>query len=52
MNDKIQNRKQVEELFTNPEPWEKWESRLVVWSIVIAILGLSVLGVLINWLVL
>ena len=42
----------VEELFTNPEPWERWESKLVVWSIVAAIISLFILGALINWLIL
>jgi hypothetical protein len=43
---------QVEALFTNPEPWEAWESKLVFGSIAIAIVGLVILGVLINWLIL
>lgn len=43
---------QLDELFTNPEPWEPWENKLVIWSIIIAIIGLSILGVLINWLIL
>ncbi len=42
----------LDELFTNPEPWEPWENKLVIWSIIIAIIGLSILGVLINWLIL
>ena len=42
----------VEELFTNPEPWESWESKLVIWSIVIAIISMGILAVLINWLIL
>jgi len=41
-----------ENLFTNPEPWEKWESKLVVYSILLGIAGLIVLGLLINWLIL
>lgn len=43
---------QMEELFTNPEPWEPWESKLVIGSIITAIVGLVVLGILINWLIL
>ena len=39
---------QVEELFTNPEPWEKWETKLVWGSIITAILSLIILGVIIN----
>jgi hypothetical protein len=31
-----------------PEPWEKWETQLVVWSVGIGIAGLIVLGTLIN----
>jgi len=39
-------------LFTNPEPWEKWEGKLVAYSILTGIAGLVVLGILINWLIL
>ncbi len=42
----------IEELFTNPEPWEKWESKLVIWSLISAAIGITVLGILINWLIL
>ena len=42
----------IEELFTNPEPWEPWETKLVVGSLIIAVIGLVVLGILINWLIL
>ncbi len=41
-----------ENLFTNPEPWAKWESKLVVYSILTGIAALVVLGILINWLIL
>jgi hypothetical protein len=41
---------QVEDLFTNPEPWEKWETKLVLGSIIIAIVSLFSLGIIINWL--
>lgn len=44
--------KNVDELFTNPEPWESWESKLVLWSILAAIIGLVILGFLINWFIL
>lgn len=30
------------------EPWEKWESQLVIYSLVLAIIGLIILGILIN----
>ena len=52
MTEETKSESQVEELFTNPEPWESWESKLVVWSITIAFIGLAILGVLINWLIL
>ena len=39
-------------IFTTPEPWEKWESKLVIYSILIGITGLIVLGILINLLIL
>ena len=42
----------VEELFTNPEPWEPWENKLVIWSIVAGVISLFILGTLINWLIL
>ncbi len=45
---KDQNIPQTKDLFTNPEPWESWESKLVIYSIIIAIVGLFILGVLIN----
>ena len=38
----------AEELLGEPEPWETWETQLVVWSIGIAIVGLVILGWLIN----
>jgi len=52
MTEETKSQSQTEELFTNPEPWEAWESKLVVWSIAIAIIGLAILGLLINWLIL
>jgi len=42
----------AQELLSDPEPWENWESKLVVYSIIVAIIGLIVLGILINWLIL
>jgi hypothetical protein len=30
------------------EPWESWESRLVIWTIAIGIVGLFVLAWLVN----
>jgi len=38
----------AEALLGEPEPWEAWETRLVSWSIGIAIVGLIILGWLIN----
>ena len=38
----------AEALLGAPEPWESWETKLVVYSIAIAILGLLVLGWLVN----
>ncbi len=32
----------------DPEPWEGWETRLCLWSIGLGIVGLVILGVLIN----
>ena len=32
----------------DPEPWERWETTLVLWSLFIGIGGLIVLGTLIN----
>ena len=42
----------AQELLSDPEPWEDWESKLVVYSIIVAIIGLIILGILINWLIL
>ena len=39
-------------LTAKAEPWEKWESKLVIYSIVLAIVGLVILGTLINWFIL
>ncbi len=38
----------AEELLGEAEPWEPWETQLVTWSIGIAIVGIIVLGWLIN----
>lgn len=38
----------AEELLGEPEPWEPWETKLVLYSIGIALIGLVVLGILIN----
>jgi len=38
----------LESLFTQAEPWEPWESKLVIGSIIIALISLSALAVLIN----
>ena len=37
-----------EELAGHGEPWESWETKLVAWSISIAVIGLVILGWLIN----
>jgi len=42
------NSPELEHLFTNPEPWEKWESKLVFGSIIAGIISLIILGILIN----
>nr|VFK21462.1 MAG: hypothetical protein BECKLFY1418C_GA0070996_10945 [Candidatus Kentron sp. LFY] len=43
-----QETKSAEALLGEPEPWESWETQLVGWSIGIAIIGLIILGWLIN----
>nr|VFJ94448.1 MAG: hypothetical protein BECKLFY1418B_GA0070995_105815 [Candidatus Kentron sp. LFY] len=43
-----QETKSAETLLGEPEPWESWETQLVGWSIGIAIIGLIILGWLIN----
>ncbi len=48
MNSTQQRTDEVNQLFTNPEPWEKWESKLVFGSIIIAVFSLTILGILIN----
>jgi len=42
----------AEALLGEAEPWEDWETKLVVGSIGIAVVGLIVLGILINMFVL
>ena len=39
-------------LFTDPEPWEPWETALVMWCIAIGVVGLFILGWLVNTLIL
>ncbi len=46
VNEDIQH--SAEELLGEAEPWESWESKLLGWSIGIAIVGLVILGWLIN----
>jgi len=41
-----------ESLFSDPEPWESWETSLVMWCIGIGIVGLIILGWLVNTLIL
>jgi hypothetical protein len=38
----------VEELRGEPEPWEPWETKLVLYSIGLALVGLVILGFLVN----
>ena len=38
----------AEELLGDPEPWEPWESKLVIYSVSIAFIGLVILGYLVN----
>ena len=38
----------AEELLGDPEPWEAWETKLVTYSIGIAVVGLVILGFLVN----
>ena len=44
------NKKTIDKdsVFYNPEPWEKWESKLVLGSIFTAVIGLILLAILIN----
>ena len=43
------NLKEVDEsALSDPEPWEPWETTLVLWSLFIGVGGLVVLGTLIN----
>jgi len=48
--DEARNREltSAEELLGDPEPWESWETKLVVYSIGIAFIGLVILGYLVN----
>ena len=38
----------AEELLGTAEPWESWETKLVLYSIGIALVGLVILGYLVN----
>lgn len=38
----------AEEVLSNPEPWEPWETKLVTWSIGIGLVSLAILGAIIN----
>lgn len=31
-----------------PEPWEPWETRLCLWSVGLGIIGLCILGAIVN----
>ncbi len=43
-----ENTTHSEELAGHGEPWESWETQFVGWSIGIGIVGLIVLGILVN----
>jgi hypothetical protein len=38
----------AEELLGEAEPWESWETKLVLYSVGLALVGLVILGFLIN----
>ena len=42
------NEQEEIDLFDNPEPWMPIETKLVVWSFVIALIALVVFGFVIN----
>ncbi len=48
MNQTEKSTPQLDDLFSNPEPWESWEHKLVWGSIIVAIVSLGILGILIN----
>ena len=52
MSDQTNINPEIEELFTHPEPWAAWESKLVFGSIITAILALAILGIVINMFIL
>lgn len=37
-----------EAVLGEPEPWAPWETRLVLWSLAIGVVGLVLLGLLVN----
>ncbi len=37
-----------DESLSNPEPWEPWESKLVLYSLGIGFVALVILGVIVN----
>ncbi|MEO1924707.1 MAG: hypothetical protein ABGY08_01735 [Gammaproteobacteria bacterium] len=40
--------KSDESLLSDPEPWESWETALVLWCIGLGVVGLIILGWLVN----
>jgi len=38
----------TEGMLDNPEPWEDWETKLVLWSLGIGVTCLVVFGIIIN----
>lgn len=45
---RMQEISSAEELLGEPEPWESWETQLILYSIGIALVGLVGLGWLVN----
>ena len=39
---------EVEDVFEGAEPWEPIETKLVVWSFIVAAIALAVFGTLVN----
>ena len=48
--DEVRNQEltSAEELLGDPEPWESWETKLVLYSVGIACIGIVILGYLVN----
>lgn len=48
MSDPEKEKQATDDLLGEPEPWESWESKLVGGCIITAVVGLVILGWLIN----